>query len=34
MEMAESLIVTMFATNGQSVRPPMYNSELNNLAAG
>ena len=32
--MAESLIVTMFATNGQSVRPPMYNSELNNLAAG
>lgn len=33
-EMAVRLIVTMFATNGQSVRPPMYNSELTSLTAG
>lgn len=34
IKMTVRLIVTMFATNGQSVRPPMYNSELTSLAAG
>jgi hypothetical protein len=34
IKMTVRLIVTKSATNGQSVRPPMYNSELTSLAAG